>query len=340
MSSFLILIKREYWEHHSLFLYKPAILAFILFILLVLGGITNKNSMDNYNIMIQSSSDSSEKNITIDVNENINTQTSQSNFSLSKSSINHYSSKNLSIDDDHFDNGAMLLLKLSHHLIFLFFSFILFFSCFLYSLKTLYQEKKDRSILFWKSMPITNNKTVLSKISALVLLIPFCHFLVILALQLCVFIGIFIFYWIIGFDITPIWSTFYLVYIENIPSSLLTLIMSILWLAPLWSLFFLASVLSKSSPFFSSTLFLILMWIGEKMIFGSHIFMEQIGNRVSKAFSILYFNTSLDQKTWGGNIPLESINGWMLFSSPSFWFGLGIALLLLMVSSYSRGRIQ
>jgi len=43
------------------------------------------------------------------------------------------------------------------------FMVILYSSAFMYLISSLYQDRKDLSILFWQSMPVSNLKTVLSK---------------------------------------------------------------------------------------------------------------------------------------------------------------------------------
>jgi len=45
-----------------------------------------------------------------------------------------------------------------------------------YLLDCLYTDRKDRSILFWKSLPISDAKTVLSKLLVGMLLIPLVYF--------------------------------------------------------------------------------------------------------------------------------------------------------------------
>jgi ABC-2 type transport system permease protein len=47
-------------------------------------------------------------------------------------------------------------------------AFVIFFYC----LAALYDERRDRSILFWKSLPISDEKTVLSKVVAALCLAP------------------------------------------------------------------------------------------------------------------------------------------------------------------------
>src|ERR1700688_4090489 len=45
-----------------------------------------------------------------------------------------------------------------------------------YLLDCLYADRKDRSILFWKSMPISDSVTVASKLGIALILIPLCYF--------------------------------------------------------------------------------------------------------------------------------------------------------------------
>jgi ABC-2 type transport system permease protein len=58
-----------------------------------------------------------------------------------------------------------------------------------YSVDCLYAERKDRSILFWKSMPVSDRKTVLSKFLVAGVIVPFGVFAVTLVTSL-IFCGI------------------------------------------------------------------------------------------------------------------------------------------------------
>ena len=49
---------------------------------------------------------------------------------------------------------------------------VMTFVVFFYSLGALYDERKDRSVLFWKSLPISDTQTVLSKLAWALLLAP------------------------------------------------------------------------------------------------------------------------------------------------------------------------
>ena len=54
-----------------------------------------------------------------------------------------------------------------------------------YSVEALYGERRDRSILFWKSMPVSDTMTVLSKASVPILILPVLTFFITFVLQCC-----------------------------------------------------------------------------------------------------------------------------------------------------------
>ncbi len=58
---------------------------------------------------------------------------------------------------------------------------VLFFVVFFYLLGALYDDRRDRSILFWKSLPVSDTSTVLSKIVAAVIVAPVIAMVVALA---------------------------------------------------------------------------------------------------------------------------------------------------------------
>ncbi len=70
--------------------------------------------------------------------------------------------------------------------------FVLALTVFFYCLNALYDERKDRSVLFWKSLPVTDGATVLSKIAMALGLAPLMalFFATILALLIVIFISL------------------------------------------------------------------------------------------------------------------------------------------------------
>ncbi len=64
------------------------------------------------------------------------------------------------------------------------FNVFLLFLVFFYSLDSLYADRRDRSILFWKSMPVSDVETVMSKLAMALLVAPALSLAVVIALQL------------------------------------------------------------------------------------------------------------------------------------------------------------
>src|SRR3546814_628874 len=67
-----------------------------------------------------------------------------------------------------FAQGIDLTLLLSSSWPFIVLAFVVFFYC----LGALYDERKDRSVLFWKSLPVSDAQTVLSKVASAVVVAP------------------------------------------------------------------------------------------------------------------------------------------------------------------------
>ena len=62
--------------------------------------------------------------------------------------------------------------------------FVLVFTLFFYCLSALFDERKDRSVLFWKSLPVTDSATVVSKVLVALVLVPLITLGVAVALAL------------------------------------------------------------------------------------------------------------------------------------------------------------
>src|SRR3546814_1893023 len=67
-----------------------------------------------------------------------------------------------------FPQGIDLSLLLRSSCPFIVLAFVVFFYC----LGALYDERKDRSVLFWKSLPVSDAQTVLSKVGSAVVVAP------------------------------------------------------------------------------------------------------------------------------------------------------------------------
>lgn len=144
MTSFTCLLRREMWEHTSL---KNIPLTLLLFV--VLANLAF--------VFVIGNTDSS---FTIGMGD---TTQNPGNYIDVFSQMD--SEKQTSII-----NGTMITTGMIINSILL---IVMFF----YLLDSLYGERKDRTILFWKSLPVSNRTTVLSKLSIATIIIPVIIFI-------------------------------------------------------------------------------------------------------------------------------------------------------------------
>ena len=136
--------------------------------------------------------------------------------------------------------------------------------CGLYLLDCLYAERKDRSILFWKSLPVSDLNTVLSKFAVAMLIVPLGVFVLATVLYPILYAiaaaGVPNFSYISGG-----WNTGEWLRAEG--SLLAALIATQLWYAPLAAWSMLASVLSRRSPILIAVLPIVVLTICEGVMF-------------------------------------------------------------------------
>ena len=147
-SKFKLLLKREFWEHKGGFFWAPIWAGGISLVLtlmaLVFGEVAARRSIDSGTMHFRG-------------NVNINGL----DLSTLTAQMNTKDMQNLS--------GGIDLSMLSASMWPL---FVLGFVVFFYCLGTLYDERKDRSVLFWKSLPVSDGETVLSKVVSALVVAP------------------------------------------------------------------------------------------------------------------------------------------------------------------------
>ncbi len=150
-----------------------------------------------------------------------------------------------------------------------------------YTLDSLYAQRKDRSILFWRSIPVTDFETVLSKLLTAFLVIPLVTFLIIMATHLLVLLNITI--WIDTRGASAwslVWSAVPLV--DNWSATLVLLLALPLWLSPFIGWFLFVSAFTKRSTLLVAAMPIVLLPMLEKMFFDSAVMAEAFFVRTVK----------------------------------------------------------
>ncbi len=147
-----------------------------------------------------------------------------------------------------------------------------------YTLDSLYAERKDRSILFWRSLPCTDFETVLSKLLTTLIVIPLIAFVAIVITDIVILAIWSIWLMIKGGDAAHlIWSAAPL--FDNWLATFIFLFSATLWGSPLIGWFLFVSGFSKRSPFLTAFLPLAILPMLEKIIFGTSTIGETIVSR-------------------------------------------------------------
>jgi ABC-2 type transport system permease protein len=203
---------------------------------------------------------------------------------------------------------------------------------FFYSLDALHGERRDRSILFWKSLPVSDLTTVVSKASIPLVVLPFLAFALTVITQVIMLLLSTTVLMISGVGAATLWTRLPLFEMELV--SLYGLIVITLWHAPIYGWLLLVSGWARRATFLWAVLPPLAVAAFESIAF--HAF-EKMGLHTS------YFGSLLQNRLFGfaacafdltdkagvpvdpHYIPLSQLAPVRFLSSPSLWLGLVVA---------------
>ncbi len=195
-----------------------------------------------------------------------------------------------------------------------------------YLIDCLYAERRDRSILFWRSMPVTDARTVLVKLLVGLVLLPLGAFALaalsglagsaILALRNHDVI-------INGQSVLALWNSADWLRMQLI--MLYGVIAAMLWYAPFAAYLMLMSVWARRSPYAWALLPPVLLVVFEKMIFGTHYVGRIVNGGFGEFLHLAYGLGALDAAGGIGRYSLELLTPAQLLASQRLWWGLAAA---------------
>ena len=183
-----------------------------------------------------------------------------------------------------------------------------------YSLDALYGERRDRSILFWKSLPVSDLTTVLSKASIPIVVLPLVAFVISVAVQvilLPVTIAVAVRHGVGG---SVLWRA-----LPEPAVMIYGLSVHALWFAPIYAWFLLVSAWAKRAPFLWAVLPVLVISALERMTFRTSYFISMLQYRVTGAMREGFTHQS---KNHGGDIGLAELDPLRFLSAPGLWVGL------------------
>jgi len=200
-----------------------------------------------------------------------------------------------------------------------------------YCLDALYGERRDRSILFWKSLPVSDVTAVVAKLTIPVLILPLVSFIVTVATQmLTLVISSAI---LAGTGVSgQLWANLSLF---RVPAIWLYHLVTVhgLWYAPLYCWLLLVSAWAPRAPFLWASLPPFVIYGVERIAFNTSYFLNMLQHRLmgsgtGMAEHQLDFTSTL--------IPHHFL------STPGLWSGLAVAAIFLYATVQlrrSRGPI-
>lgn len=213
-----------------------------------------------------------------------------------------------------------------------------------YSLDALYAERKDRSILFWRSLPCTDAETVISKLLTAVLVIPLITFVVIALTHLVVLALSSLWLgiqganaWHLIWRAAPLPSTW--------TATFVFLLALPMWLSPFIGWFLFVSAFARRSPLLVAFLPIVILPLLERSLIGTSFFFDAFFVRTASLplFRGLgtgeIFSYKGDEWSVGDQIPsglLSLLDLSRFVGSPSLWMGLIACGLFTIAAIYVR----
>ena len=188
-----------------------------------------------------------------------------------------------------------------------------------YCLDALHGERRDRSILFWKSMPVSDFTTVAAKATVPLAVLPLLAGAIAVATQLVMMIVASAVLAAKGVDASHPWTAF--------PLARMTAIMAyglavhVLWYAPIYGWLLLVSGWARRAAFLWALLPFVALVVVEGITLGSSWVASLIRYRFTgamvEAFSMDAMKTPITQ--------LSQLEPARFFSTPGLWIGLAFA---------------
>ncbi|MEE8527257.1 MAG: hypothetical protein V3S70_01675 [Gammaproteobacteria bacterium] len=229
------------------------------------------------------------------------------------------------------------------------FAFVMMIMLFFYMLDALYSERKDRSILFWRSLPVSDNMTVLSKLATAIVVAPLITLAALAITDIVTLIMGTVFTWFRGgsaweliWGPAPLFKSWVIVGYG--------LLAMVIWFLPFFGWLLLVSAWARQTPFLWAILPPLAILIIEKIVNGTHTFFTMIGE-----YKVEFFRAAFDVEMFEGFdkehtteaeelqvigtiqdnlLGVIDIGG--LLSAPELWAGLAVAAVFTSGAIYLR----
>ncbi|HEX7287799.1 MAG TPA: ABC transporter permease [Candidatus Angelobacter sp.] len=191
-----------------------------------------------------------------------------------------------------------------------------------YTLDALYGERRDRSVLFWKSLPVSDLTAVLAKLTVPMVFLPLFSFVLTVATQFIMLVLSSVVVLASGLNLATLWSQ-----VSFLHDSLLVFyhIVTVhgLWYAPFYGWLLMVSAWAPRAPFIWAFLPPFVICLVEKVTFNTTHFLGLLQRRLMGPDSA--------SMSSGGSM-IASLMPHHFFSEPGLWIGLAVATAFIAVA--------
>lgn len=308
-TSFKTSVKREFWEHKTSLFWVPATIAGLIIVLTLIALIKGASAVESHGGTI--SFDSNEKIVVSEAIQKLADKPIEERKAAARA----------------FLSGA----KVPFDIMMMFIALFYFLSC-------LFDDRKDRSIYFWRSMPVSDWQTIASKLATGIIVLPLITLAAAVIVQLFIMVlGTFGAWYFNASAWEVIWSP------TNLPLFIVSAfghyMLAMLWAAPfIGFLMFVSAVTNR--PMMYMILGPAIIMISEEILFDSSKFAHWIGERIMGVGFILW----ADMKRFAERQPdfptISFSQGAELLANQQFWIGLVIGTAFIYGAVYARKRLQ
>jgi ABC-2 type transport system permease protein len=184
-----------------------------------------------------------------------------------------------------------------------------------YCLDALNAERRDRSVLFWKSLPVSDRTAVLSKAAIPILVLPLLTFVITIVTQLLMLLLGSAVALMTGRTPSAAWALPWL----RMSALLLYHLVTVhgLYYAPMFGWLLLVSAWARRAAFLWAFLPLLVIGFVERIVFNSSHFAAMLASRVSGG-------DSTTRPAMGDPMMLGPFAPGEFLSKPGLWIGLAI----------------
>jgi ABC-2 type transport system permease protein len=190
----------------------------------------------------------------------------------------------------------------------------------LYAADALYSERRDRSILFWKSLPVSDRTTVLSKAAIPLAVLPLIALALSVVTQLVMlFVASAV---LMAHGMSPVMLWAEVGFFQGLLIMVYGLTVHVLWFAPIYAWLLLISVISRRTPLLWVVPLLAILML-ERIAFNSSYFALLLKYRIVGAMTEAF---AVAPHASVGNIErLSQLDPIRFLSTSGLWLGLAFA---------------